>query len=105
MDVEITFSPAFALAEIRIGPGSEVKAEAGGMTSMSGGVEIETKVTGGAMAGLKGAELGGESFFINAFSAPESGTLTVAPTLPGDIVPMPLNGTETMMVQSGSWLA
>jgi len=35
MDVEITFSPAFALAEIRIGPGSEVKAEAGGMTSMS----------------------------------------------------------------------
>ncbi|HEY5861033.1 MAG TPA: TIGR00266 family protein [Actinomycetota bacterium] len=105
MDVEITFSPAFALAEIRIAPGSEVKAEAGGMTSMSGGVEIETKVTGGIMSGLKRSVLGGESFFINTFSAPEGGTLTVSPTLPGDIVHMPLNGTETMMVQSGSWLA
>jgi uncharacterized protein (TIGR00266 family) len=105
MDVEITFSPAFALAEIRIAPGGEVKAEAGGMTSMSGGVEIETKVTGGIMSGLKRSVLGGESFFINTFRAPEGGALTVSPTLPGDIVHMPLNGTETMMVQSGSWLA
>ncbi len=54
-----TFSPAFALAEIRIAPGTEVKAEAGGMTSMSGGVEIETKVTGRIMSGLKRSVLGG----------------------------------------------
>ena len=105
MDVDIRFSPAFALAVISISAGGEVKAEAGAMTSMSGGVDIETKVTGGVMAGLKRSVLGGESFFINTFRAPQGGELTVAPTLPGDIVHMPVETPAPMMVQSGSWLA
>jgi uncharacterized protein (TIGR00266 family) len=105
VDVDIQFSPSFALAVITITAGTEIKAEAGAMTSMSGDVEIETKAQGGIMAGLKRQVLGGESFFINTFSAPRGGELTVAPTLPGDIVHMPLDGTAPMMVQSGAWLA
>ena len=89
MDVDIRFSPSFALAVVTIPAGGEVKAEAGAMTSMSGGVEIETKAQGGMMAGLKRSVLGGESFFINTFRAPQGGELTVSPTLPGDIVHMP----------------
>ncbi|HWC72054.1 MAG TPA: AIM24 family protein, partial [Actinomycetota bacterium] len=53
MQVDIRYGPAFAVGVIAIPAGGEVKAEAGAMTSMSGGVEIETKVTGGVMAGLK----------------------------------------------------
>jgi uncharacterized protein (TIGR00266 family) len=105
MDVDIRFSPAFALATITIPAGGEIKAEAGVMTAMSGGVEIETKVQGGIMSGLKRSVLGGESFFINTFRAPQGGQLAVSPTLPGDIVHMPLDGSAAMMVQSGSWLA
>lgn len=60
--------------------------EAGVMTAMSGGVDIETKVQGGIMSGLKRSVLGGESFFINTFRAPQGGELAVSPTLPGDIV-------------------
>jgi uncharacterized protein (TIGR00266 family) len=105
MDVDIRFSPSFALAVITIPAGGEVKAEAGAMTSMSGGVEIETKVQGGLMSGLKRSVLGGESFFINTFTASQGGELSVSPTLPGDIVHMPLDGTAAMMVQSGSWMA
>jgi uncharacterized protein (TIGR00266 family) len=104
MDVDIQFSPSFALAVIRLAPGGEIKAEAGAMTSMSGDVEIATKAQGGIMSGLKRSVLGGESFFINTFSSPQGGELTVSATLPGDIVQMPVSGTP-MMVQSGSWLA
>ncbi|HEX7247400.1 MAG TPA: TIGR00266 family protein [Actinomycetota bacterium] len=105
MDVDIRFSPSFAVGVITIAPGGEVKAEAGAMTSMSGGVEIGTKAQGGLMGGLKRSVLGGESFFINTFRAPQGGELTVSPTLPGDIVHMPVDASKALMVQSGSWLA
>jgi uncharacterized protein (AIM24 family) len=84
MNVDIRYSPAFALAVITLPPGGEVRAEAGVTTSMSGGVEIETKAQGGMLAGLKRSVLGGESFFINTFRAPSGGELTVSPTLPGE---------------------
>jgi uncharacterized protein (TIGR00266 family) len=105
MDVDIRYSPSFALAVITLPPGGEVKAEAGAMTSMSGGVEIETRAQGGLLKGLKRSVLGGESFFINTFRAPSGGELTVSPTLPGDIVHMPVDNSGALMVQSGSWLA
>ena len=105
MDVEIRYSPSFAIGVITLPPGGEVKAEAGAMTSMTGGVEIETRAQGGVLAGLKRSVLGGESFFINTFRAPSGGELMVAPTLPGDIVHLPVGNATAMMVQSGSWLA
>lgn len=105
MDVDIRYSPSFALGVITLPPGGEIRAEAGAMTSMSGGVEFDTKAQGGMFAGLKRSVLGGESFFINTFRAPAGGEVTVAPTLPGDIVHMPVDGSGALMVQSGSWLA
>ena len=76
------------------------------MTGMSGGIDIMTKAQGGILGGLKRQVLGGESFFINTFSANRGpGEVIVAPPLPGDIIHMPLDGSGAMMVQSGSWLA
>jgi uncharacterized protein (TIGR00266 family) len=105
MQVDIRYSPAFALAVIALPPGGEVKAEAGAMTSMSGGVEIQTQAQGGVLKGLRRSLLGGESFFINTFTAPGGGELTVSPTLPGDIVHLPVYSSVALLVQSGSWLA
>ncbi len=49
--------------------------------------------------------LGGESFFINTYTAWGSpGEVTVGPSLPGDIVHLALTG-QTVFVQSGSYLA
>lgn len=104
MDVDIRHSPSFALAVVALPPGSEVKAEAGAMTSMSGSVDIETKAQGGVLRGLKRSVLGGESFFINTFRSREGGELTLSPTLPGDIIHLPVSGGG-LLVQSGSWLA
>lgn len=104
MQVDIQASPSFAMGVIRLGAGDSVKVEAGAMAAMSGGVEIQTASTGGLLGGLKRSMLGGESFFINTFTAPSGGEIAVAPKLPGDLVHLPLAG-GTMFVQSGSWIA
>ena len=104
MHSEIKFSPSFASAEVTLSPGEACKAEAGAMLGMAG-VEIETSTQGGLMKGLKRSVLGGESFFMNTFTAGNAGgTVTFAPTLPGDIVSWQLTG-QTVYLQSGAYLA
>ena len=104
MQVDIQASPAFAMGTIRLGAGESVKVEAGAMAAMSSGVEIATAAQGGLLKGLKRSMLGGESFFINTFTATTGGEISVAPKLPGDIIHLPLAG-GAMLVQSGSWIA
>ena len=104
MQVDIQASPSFAMGTIRLGAGESVKVEAGAMAAMTAGIEIQTASTGGLLGGLKRSVLGGESFFINTFSATSAGEISVAPKLPGDIVHLPLAG-GAMFVQSGSWIA
>ncbi len=105
MQVDIQCGPAFAYGTITLAPGGSVEVEAGAMASMTGGVEIATASRGGVLGGLKRSVLGGESFFINTFTAASGGTVSVAAKLPGDLVHMPLDGTRNLMVQSGSWIA
>jgi uncharacterized protein (TIGR00266 family) len=105
MRTEISFSPAFAMATVHLDQGESVKAEAGAMMSMSPTVQIETSTKGGVLKGLKRSVLGGESFFMNTFTAtgPDA-HVAVAPALPGDIVTWQLTG-NTVFLQSGSYLA
>ena len=104
MQVDIQASPSFAMGTIRLGAGDSLKVEAGAMAAMTGGIEIQTASTGGLLGGLKRSMLGGESFFINTFTATSGGEISVAPKLPGDIIHLPLAG-GAMFVQSGSWIA
>lgn len=104
MQVEISSGPAFAFGRVAIGPGAEVKVEAGAMASMSGDVTVETSATGGMLGGLKRSVFGGESFFVNTFRSKAGGHVAVAAKLPGDMKLLALNG-RTWMVQSGSWIA
>ena len=91
---------------IAIPAGGEIKAEAGAMTSMSGGVEIETKAQGGVMAGLKRSVLGGESFFINTFTRDRRAASSPSPRpCPATSCTCRSTPPTPMMVQSGSWLA
>lgn len=104
MRYEIRYSPSYALAIISLDAGEAIQAEAGAMVSMSDGIRMETSVRGGLMAGLKRTFLGGESFFINTFTAERPAHVTVAPSLPGDIIALQV-GDQPLFVQSGSFLA
>ena len=93
------------MATLHLDPGEEVKSEAGAMMAMSANIDISTSTEGGVLRGLKRSVLGGESFFMNTFTAtgPDA-HVAVAPALPGDIISWPLTG-NTVYLQSGSYLA
>jgi uncharacterized protein (TIGR00266 family) len=104
MHTEVLYGPAYAAARLTLDRGETVRAEAGAMLAMSAGVTLETSTQGGMFKALKRSVLGGESFFMNTFTARTDGAeLWVAPALPGDVVAWPHNGT--LYVQSGSYVA
>ncbi len=105
MQVEITYRPSYAMAVVRLSPSESLLAEPGAMVGMSAGVQVETRMRGGFLQSLARSAFGGESFFTNTFRAPaEGGELMLAPTLPGDVFALDLNG-EALLVQSGSFMA
>jgi uncharacterized protein (TIGR00266 family) len=105
MEIEIVHRPSYSLAVAKLLPNERIRAEAGALVSMSGGVNIETKAEGGLLKSLGRAVLGGESFFQNFFVAPsQGGEVTLAPELPGDMMLIELGG-QKLMIQAGSYVA
>lgn len=105
MDVKVLYQPSYALAIVGLKPGEAIQAEAGAMVSMSANVTPETSMKGGVLGAIKRRVLGGESLFSNTYrSQGGPGEVTLAPSLPGDITHVPMNG-ETLLIQSASFLA
>ncbi len=105
MQVETKYSPSYTLAIVKLAANEPIRVEAGAMVSMSDGITLETKAEGGLLKSMARSLLGGESFFVNRYFAPaQGGEITLAPTLPGDIVALQLNN-ETVMLESGAYLA
>jgi uncharacterized protein (TIGR00266 family) len=105
MDVTIRHSPSFAVARCALSSGEGLKAESGAMMATSHGVEVEAKMQGGLLKGLKRSVLGGESLFITTFTAPASGGwVDCAARLPGDIIVLDVGG-EALNLSRGSYLA
>lgn len=108
MNVEIVYGPGAAAARVTLAGGESLTAEGGAMIAMSGDTAIQTSTKqkkGGGL--LKSAKrlLGGESFFINHFTAGSNGgEVWLATTLAGDMLQYDLKG-ETLIVQGGSWVA
>lgn len=103
MEVEIRHSPAFAVARVALTGSESVRAESGAMMGTSAGVEVESKIEGGLMKGLKRSVLGGESLFMTRFTAPDAGGwIDCAARLPGDIAVLEVDGT--LNLTKGSWL-
>lgn len=106
MQIDIRHSPSFAVARLGLGPGEAVKAESGAMLAMSDGVRIEAGMQGGLMRSLRRGVLGGESFFMTTFTAPEGGGwVDVAPNLPGDVAVLDVTPDMPLIVDRGSYLA
>jgi uncharacterized protein (TIGR00266 family) len=105
MHVTLEQGPAFTLARVALDQGETLRAESGAMVSMSGTVDIETKMQGGFLSAMARSFLTSESFFQNNFSAKRGpGEVTLAPALPGDIRLRELQG-ESLILQSGAYLA
>jgi uncharacterized protein (TIGR00266 family) len=101
---EIQKGHAFALADVTMDAGEELTAVAGAMASMSPGLAVHTKSNGGLVKGLKRKVVGGETFFMNTFTATEPSEIALAPPMPGDIVHRQMDGRE-LHLTSGAFLA
>ncbi len=104
MEYDIRHQPSYALLNVELDQSEQIQAEAGAMVSHSDGVTVDTEAQGGIVDSLKRKALGGESFFMNTFTAQRPGEVTLAPPLPGDMVGHHLDN-ERLLVQSGSFVA
>lgn len=105
MQTEILYRPSFSLAVVKLDPNEAIQVEGGAMVSMSPSISIETKARGGVLKSLARSVMGGESFFVNTFTASsQGGEITLAPALPGDVELIEMND-DTLLVQSGSYIA
>lgn len=96
--------PSFANILIKLDAGDRIIAEADAMASMSANVKMTTRWSGGAVNGVLKRALGGESMFVNEFTASEPAELVLTQSFPGDIECIELKG-NTFFLQPGAFLA
>jgi len=102
MEYRVEHGPAYSLLKVRLSPGEAITAEPGAYVLHRGEVDVRTS-SGGVFKGLTRALLGGESFFLNTIVARSEAEVWLAPSLPGDIKAVEVNGT--LYVQDASYLA
>ncbi len=85
------FGDDMQLVEIELDPGEGVRAEAGAMTYMDAGIQMQTGTGGGMFQGFK-RMLTGESFFITTFmnGAKAKQRVAFGAPYPGKIIPIEL---------------
>jgi uncharacterized protein (TIGR00266 family) len=109
LEYNIEYKPSFSLLKVKLNAGEKITAEGGAMVYMSPGIEIETHTRGGGGIGglfksVKTSVLGGESFFINTFTATEDSEIALTGVQLGDVDSIELNDDE-MILQSGAYIA
>ena len=111
MEIENEFGPAFTLMTASLSPGEQIKVEPGAMVAQSNGMEMKTGMGGGGglggfMKSMVKSALGGESFFVNTYTAgPSGGWISMAPSAPGDIKTFALSPGESFYMQGGAFMA
>lgn len=104
MEVDIRNRPAFAHMHVTMVPGDRIIAEADAMASMTSDINMKTWWNGGIVRGIARRVFGGESLFVNEFTADAEGHVVITQPFPGDMVSLELKG-NTMYLQPGAFLA
>jgi uncharacterized protein (TIGR00266 family) len=105
MQALVRHRPSFGNVAVTLSAGDEIVAESGAMVSMSTTTRMKTQTRGGLMTALGARFFGGESFFVNRFTAHGPAAVVVlAASTPGDVVRVDLAG-EAMNLETGALLA
>ena len=111
MEIESEYGPAFTMMTANLAPGEQIKVEPGAMVAQSEGLEMKTGMgsgggLGGFMKSMMKSAFGGESFFVNTYTAgPSGGWISLAPSSPGDIEPFNLDPGQSFYMQGGAFMA
>ncbi len=115
LQYEITHGPSFAMLRVDLPPGGTVVAESGAMVARHQQVGMDVKLNASRSPGFFAMLsslfvafvrkiVGGETFFVNHFSAAQGGSVWLAPSLSGHVAHRQLNG-ETITLSTGGYLA
>ena len=111
MEIESEYGPAFTMMTVTLAPGEQIKVEPGAMVAQSEGLEMKTGMGsgggfGGFMKSMMKSAFGGESFFVNTYTAgPSGGWISLAPSSPGDIETFNLDPGQSFYMQGGAFMA
>jgi uncharacterized protein (TIGR00266 family) len=106
MKSEVLYPGAFPMVRVDLAAGESVKAESGAMVSLSPTIDVESKMEGGFLGALSRKVLTGEKFFFQTLRAVRgAGEVLLAPTVPGEIVALELDGVQEYFVQKDGFLA
>lgn len=98
MQYEIIGKPDFPCVKLQLAAGESVIAESGAMVAHSQNVAIKTEAKGGILQAAKRSILGGESFFVNTFTAENGpGEIYFTSATTGDLETITLNNQELIM--------
>lgn len=105
MDYEFSHRPSYTHLKVTLERGESIVAEPGAMVGHSTTVSVETGTSRDGVLSSAKSMLGGESMFTNTFVAEHgSGTVTLAPPTPGDVMAHQLRD-ETVYSTDGAFLA
>ena len=105
MKYEILHQGAFPIVKYYLEQGERIKAESDAMIAMSSTIDVTGGVEGGFKKGLT-RMLAGEKFFFQYLTANRGpGHVIFAHALPGDILPVELDGSCGLRVQKDGFLA
>lgn len=107
MQYEIRQKPNFSIARVMFdSPGEQLVVEAAAMVAKDSAVQMQTSMRGGLMGAAKRKLLGGESLFQNTFTATQPGeTIWVAPAAEGDMLALNMDGSQSIYMSSGNYVA
>ena len=111
METESEYGPAFTMMTANLAPGEKIKVEPGAMVAQSEGLEMKTGMgsgggLGGFMKSMMKSAFGGESFFVNTYTAgPSGGWISLAPSSPGDIETFDMEPGQSFYMQGGAFMA
>jgi len=89
---EIVHRPSFSMLKVELSQGEEITAEAGALVYMSPEIKVRTTTGGGVLSGLLRKLTTRESIFVNTYYTDSRGYLALAPSYPGDIIEIDVNG-------------
>ncbi len=96
---------AFSMLEVHLEPGQKIKAESGAMVAMHPNLTVEGTLDGGILGSL-GRLMTGESLFLQQIYAKNgAGTVFLAPTALGEILPLQLVSGQEYCIQKSGFLA
>lgn len=105
MDYKILYQDAFPILQAKLQRGEVIKAESDAMVTMSSTIDVEGSMEGGLLSGI-GRMLAGEKFFFQYLTAQRGpGEVLLAPSIPGGIIDVELDGSYSLCVQKDGFLA